>query len=83
MRSMSVAQYVDILMLSETKLDSTFPSIQFLINGFSGTKNGFEQSRQKLNQRLFTSTYRRYSVLLNANRKKKNLGEKRRSQINS
>ena len=32
---MSVAQYVDILMLSETKLDSTFPSIQFLINGFS------------------------------------------------
>ena len=35
MLSMSVAQYVDILMLSETKLDSTFPSIQFLINGFS------------------------------------------------
>ena len=29
--SMSVAQYVDILMLSESKLDSTFPSIQFLI----------------------------------------------------
>ena len=35
MLSMSVVQYVDILMLSETKLDSTFPSIQFLINGFS------------------------------------------------
>ena len=35
MWSVSVAQYVDILMLSETKLDSTFPSIQFLINGFS------------------------------------------------
>ena len=35
MLSMSVAQYVDILMLSETKLDSTFPSIQSLINGFS------------------------------------------------
>ena len=35
MLSLSVAQYVDILMLSETKLDSTFPSIQFLINGFS------------------------------------------------
>ena len=35
MLSMSVAQYVDILMLSETKLDSTFLSIQFLINGFS------------------------------------------------
>ena len=35
MLSRSVAQYVDILMLSETKLDSTFPSIQFLINGFS------------------------------------------------
>ena len=32
---MSVVQYVDILMLSETKLDSTFPPIQFLINGFS------------------------------------------------
>ena len=35
MLSMSVAQYVDILMLSETKLDSTFPSTQFLVNGFS------------------------------------------------
>ena len=35
MLSMSVVQYVDILMLSETKLDSTFPSIQFLINDFS------------------------------------------------
>ena len=35
MLSMSVAQYLDILILSETKLDSTFPSIQFLINGFS------------------------------------------------
>ena len=32
---MSVAKYVDILMLSETKLDGNFPSIQFLINGFS------------------------------------------------
>ena len=31
---MSVAQYVDIL-ISETKLDSTFLSIQFLINDFS------------------------------------------------
>ena len=36
MLSMSVVQYFDILMLSEAKLDSTFPSIQFLINdGFS------------------------------------------------
>ena len=35
MLSLSVAQYVDILMLSETKLDSTFPSTQFLINDFS------------------------------------------------
>ena len=35
MLSLSVAQYVDILMLSETKLDSTFPSTQFLVNGFS------------------------------------------------
>ena len=35
MLSMSVAQYVDILMLSETKLDSTFPSVQSLKNGFS------------------------------------------------
>ena len=34
MPSLSVAQYVDILMLSETKLDSTFPSIQFLTNDF-------------------------------------------------
>ena len=35
MLNSSVAQYVDILMLSETKLDSTFPSTQFLINDFS------------------------------------------------
>ena len=35
MLSLPIAQYVDILMLSETKLDSTFPSTQFLINGFS------------------------------------------------
>ena len=35
MLSLSEAQYVDILMLSETKLDSTFQSTQFLINGFS------------------------------------------------
>ena len=35
MLSLSVAQYVDILMLSETKLDSTFPSTQILINVFS------------------------------------------------
>ena len=32
---MSAVQYVHILMLSETKFDSTFPSFQFLINGFS------------------------------------------------
>ena len=30
-----VVQYADILMLSETKLDSTFPSTQFLVNVFS------------------------------------------------
>ena len=35
MLSLSVVQYVDILMLSETKLDRTFPSTQFLINCFS------------------------------------------------
>ena len=35
MLSMSAAQCADILMLSGTKLDSTFPSIQFLINVFS------------------------------------------------
>ena len=35
MLSVLVAQYVDILALSETKLGGTFPSIQFLINGFS------------------------------------------------
>ena len=34
MLSLSVAQYVDILMLSETKLYSTFPLAQFLIKGF-------------------------------------------------
>ena len=33
MLSLSVAQYVDILMLSETKLYSTFPLAQFLIKG--------------------------------------------------
>ena len=43
----------------------------------------FLQSPQKHNQRTFTSTYRRYSVLLNANGKKKNLGQKRRSQKSS
>ena len=31
----------------------------------------FLQSSQKLNQRLFMSTYRRYSVLFNANRREK------------
>ena len=35
MLSMSVVQYVYILMLSETQLDSTLPSIQSLINSFS------------------------------------------------
>ena len=35
MLSSSVTQYVDILMLLETKLDSNFPSTQFLINVFS------------------------------------------------
>ena len=35
MLSVPVSQYVDILMSSENKLDSTFPSIQLLINGFS------------------------------------------------
>ena len=30
----------------------------------------FLQSLQKLNQRLFTSTYRKYSVLLNANKRR-------------
>ena len=35
MLPMWVVQHVDILMLSETKLDSPFLSIQFLINGFS------------------------------------------------
>ena len=35
MPPLTVAQYVDIIMLSETKLGSAFPSIQFLINNFS------------------------------------------------
>ena len=43
----------------------------------------FLQSYQKLNQRLFMSTYRRYSVLFNVNRREKNLGQKRRSQQSS
>ena len=34
MLSLWVAQYVDILALPETKLDSTFLSTQILINGF-------------------------------------------------
>ena len=34
MLPLSAAQYVDVLMLSETKLDSTFLSTQFLINNF-------------------------------------------------
>ena len=37
----------------------------------------------KLNQRLFTSTYRRHSVLLNTNERRKNLGQKRRSRQSS
>ena len=124
------SEYFDILMLSETKLDSTFPSIEFLINGFSlphrldrNSKGDgillyvgekvivlplnryslpsnieilffeskepkmacmlFLQSPQKLNQRLFTSTYIRHSVLLTANGRKKNLGQKRRSRQSS
>ena len=111
----------------DLKLGSTFPSIQFLTNGFSvphwldrNSKGGgillyvrdkiivllsstaywdfilwikskepkmacmlFLQSPQKLNQRLFTSTYRRYSVLLNANGRGKNLGQKRTSRKSS
>ena len=35
MLCLSGAQYVDILMLSESELDSTFPPVQFIINGFS------------------------------------------------
>ena len=89
----SVAQNVDILMLSETKLDSTFPSIQSLINGFSVPRRLDQNSKGSgillyvrdkiivlpLNRYslplhieiLFTSTYRRYSVLLNTNGRKK------------
>ena len=37
MLTLSVKQYFDILMLSETKLDITFLSTQFLMNGFSGS----------------------------------------------
>ena len=87
----SVAQNVDILMLSETKLESTFPSIQSLINGFSVPRRLDRNSKGgdillyvkdkiivlPLNRYsphieiLFTSTYRRYSVLLNTNGRKK------------
>ena len=31
-----VMQYIDILVLTETKLYDTFPVDQFLVNGFSG-----------------------------------------------
>ena len=31
-----VMQYIDILVLTETKLYDTFPVAQFLVNGFSG-----------------------------------------------
>ena len=37
----------------------------------------FLQSLQKLNQRLFTSTYRRYLLLLNAKGRKKSRSEKK------
>ena len=30
-----VMQHIDILVLTETKLDDTFPAAQFLVNGFS------------------------------------------------
>ena len=30
-----VMQHIDILVLTETKLDDTFPTAQFLVNGFS------------------------------------------------
>ena len=36
----------------------------------------FLQSTQKHNQRTFTSTYRRYSVLLNTNEEKKKVSKK-------
>ena len=32
-----VMQHIDILVLTETKLDDTFPTAQFLVNGFSET----------------------------------------------
>ena len=35
MLPLSVAQYVFIILSSETKLDSTLPFTQFLMNGFS------------------------------------------------
>ena len=40
----------------------------------------FLQSPQKLNQRTFTSIYRRYSVLLNTNGKKKSRSERKVSK---
>ena len=43
--SLSVAQYVAISMLSETKSDSTFLSTQFLINGFS-VSYGLDQNNK-------------------------------------
>ena len=30
-----VPEYIDILVITETKLDDTFPNVQFLVPGFS------------------------------------------------
>ena len=43
----------------------------------------FIRSPQKHNQRTFIGIYRKYSVLLNANGKNKNLGQKGRRQKSS
>ena len=67
MLSMSVVQYVDILMLSETKLDSTFLSIQSLINGFS-VPHRFDQNSKGggillfVRDKIFVLPLNRYSL---------------------
>ena len=69
MLSMSVVQYVDILVLSETKLDSTFPSIQFLINGFSVPHRIDQNSKgggilSYVREKIIVLPLKRYSVPL-------------------
>ena len=41
----TVMQHIDVFVLTETKLDDTFPTTQFLVNGFSETTDLTEIER--------------------------------------